>query len=884
MARKSFMDLVWPLGGIDRAFGYQSQPPYTTPDAFNVRPEDSSERRNRGGPRPGLVKAFRTELPGPIRLLTKVGVLKYLWERTGSYFIGRTFYDATFAIPGSTYNKTDFNGAPAFSGDEYGFGIGDVPSTLNTYERVFHIRPANIDVGSTGTIDIHVGLSDATQDLTQNTIKITFTFAGGDCDIALDEIVGGSSVGTDSAATIEDGAFAGKITIAITGNQIKVNYRNADRITYTATGVPGSQLAFVVNSVDSSIITTSFSQDYQEAASAVQNPNPNPRRDLVVAVSNGEVWLEDTVDTMRKVIGAGTLRDDVELTAVDREQKLFIADYGTIETYDGGASSSPDFNIIQAPSAVSASTDFAVLVTNSDYSQNERQTITLEADGGQFSLSFKGDQTVNLAWNASAAEVRAALSNLPSINTIVNVDVTDDWVVEFTGDLGGEDQPLIKVNVNDLTNSGGDVSAEVVTTQVAAKAEKLNGTYQITNVSGTDITIDPPLPAIEGTDVGSIEFNLVRVPKIFDPKEETLVPHEATKGQVPAGCRLVALYRDCIVYAAPESHPQAWYMSRQGDPFDFDYTAEDVGGAVFAGNADAGQLGDPITALIPHGDQCLVFGCYNSLWILRGHPRFGGDLDPLSRKVGIIGPNAWCRTPDDMVVFLSADGLYVMPAGCGGLPTPLSRDRVPSDLLAVTPEHTAASLSFDLVGRGIHIMLTSREGQADHWWFDWELKTYWRVGFDRNFDPFTQHERAVWDGPEMALMGCRDGYIRHFDPTAEMDDDDTRIDSHVYIGPFALARGQFSEGILAEIQATLGESSGAVDWSIHAGDSGESAYRSGSRESGTWTSPGLNPTAHPRVRGVSALMKIANKSGSKARWYFEKVKASITSAGKTRVR
>lgn len=884
MARKSMIDLVWPLGGIDRAFGYQSQPPYTTPDALNVRSDDSSENRNRGGTRPGLVKAFRTELPGPIRLLTKVGVLKHLWERTGSSSFGRILYDTTFAIPGSTYAKTTFHNTAAFSGTEYGFGIGDVPSILGTYERVFHIRPSDYDAGSTGTIDIHVGLADATQDLTQDTIKITFDFTAGNIDISLDEIVGGSSVGTDSAATIVSQGYGGQIAVAITGTEIKVSYLGQVQFTYTATAVPGSQVAFVVDSPDASIVTTSFSQDYQEAAAALQQPDPNPRRDLVVAVSEGEVWLEDTVDTMKQVIATG-LRDDVELTAVDREQKLFIADYGSIESYDGGASDSPDFNIIQAPASVSASTDFAVQITNSDYSQNEKQTLTITADGGTFSLSFKGDQTIDLAWDATAAQVRAALSQLPSINTITNVDVTGDWIVEFTGDLAGEDQPLIRINDGDLTNSGGDVVTEVVTTQVAAKAEKLNGTYTITNVSGNDITIDPPLPAVEGTNVGSIEFNLVRVPKIFDPKEETLVPHEATKGQVPAGCRLVTLFRDCIVYAAPDAQPHVWHMSRQGDPFDWDYTAEDDGGAVFAQNSEAGQLADPITALIAHGDQCLVFGCYNSLWILRGHPRYGGDLDPLSRKVGIVGPNAWCRTPGDMVVFLSGDGLYVMPAGCGGLPTPLSRDRIPADLLGVTPERTSVSLSFDLVGRGIHIMLSSRlGGDSDHWWFDWELKSYWRVKFNSLYDPFTQHERSAWDGPEVCLMGGRDGYIRHFDQTSEVDDNEEIIDSYAYIGPFSLARGQMTEGRLTELQATLGQLSGDVDWSIHTGDSGEDAYLSSSRESGSWTRRGLNYAAHPRVRGVSILIKVANKAGSRARWYFEKVKATIASAGKTRVR
>lgn len=50
------------FGGLNRAFGFQSQPPFTTPDCINVRPRDTFDRRRRIASRPGLTKAYPTEI------------------------------------------------------------------------------------------------------------------------------------------------------------------------------------------------------------------------------------------------------------------------------------------------------------------------------------------------------------------------------------------------------------------------------------------------------------------------------------------------------------------------------------------------------------------------------------------------------------------------------------------------------------------------------------------------------------------------------------------------------------------------------------------------------------------------------------------------------
>jgi len=54
--------IVFPLGGIHRSFAFPAQPPYTTPDAENVRSAGTITGRTRGGTRPGLVRAFAEQL------------------------------------------------------------------------------------------------------------------------------------------------------------------------------------------------------------------------------------------------------------------------------------------------------------------------------------------------------------------------------------------------------------------------------------------------------------------------------------------------------------------------------------------------------------------------------------------------------------------------------------------------------------------------------------------------------------------------------------------------------------------------------------------------------------------------------------------------------
>ncbi|QDT94158.1 hypothetical protein [Gimesia algae] len=84
---------------------------------------------------------------------------------------------------------------------------------------------------------------------------------------------------------------------------------------------------------------------------------------------------------------------------------------------------------------------------------NEQQTITLAScSGGTFALTFDGQTTDPIAYNASAATIESELEALLGIGAgNVSVSGSGPWVVEFVGTLRGTDVDQIMVDGSNLT-------------------------------------------------------------------------------------------------------------------------------------------------------------------------------------------------------------------------------------------------------------------------------------------------------------------------------------------------------------------------------------------------------------------------------------------------
>lgn len=174
-----------------------------------------------------------------------------------------------------------------------------------------------------------------------------------------------------------------------------------------------------------------------------------------VAITNA-AW-EGNVATITAVghpfnVGDRVLVEDVEVTA-----------------FNSAATSVEDAFIVTAVDG----DDFSyALDVDSIGATNEVQTITIDATGGTFTITFDGDTTDALAYNASASVVSSALRGLDSVGT-GNVSVSLSglvYTVTFLNALAGTNVPAMTTNAASLTGGAGTATVATGTPGAAYSA------------------------------------------------------------------------------------------------------------------------------------------------------------------------------------------------------------------------------------------------------------------------------------------------------------------------------------------------------------------------------------------------------------------------------
>jgi len=138
-----------------------------------------------------------------------------------------------------------------------------------------------------------------------------------------------------------------------------------------------------------------------------------------------------------------------------------------IEPYFSGPTSATMSVMLQPNSTYTAG---LILGQVTSAAVNAQQTLTQAATGGTMTLSYGGQTTGTLNWNATAAQVQAALSALTNVGS-GQVTCTGGplnstpVVVNFTGQLAGMPVTAITVNAGNLT--GGTLSIAQTTAGVA---------------------------------------------------------------------------------------------------------------------------------------------------------------------------------------------------------------------------------------------------------------------------------------------------------------------------------------------------------------------------------------------------------------------------------
>jgi DNA-binding beta-propeller fold protein YncE len=130
-----------------------------------------------------------------------------------------------------------------------------------------------------------------------------------------------------------------------------------------------------------------------------------------------------------------------------------------------------------------------VYVANTPYGQ--RQTVTVDATGGTFTLSFKGQVTEPIAFNAAASglgnTVESRLDEFVALNQNVRVTGSSGgpYTIEFFGNLVHTEQPLLTADASGLT--GGSHSVQVTISRplsTAVDVEKFSASGQFILILG----------------------------------------------------------------------------------------------------------------------------------------------------------------------------------------------------------------------------------------------------------------------------------------------------------------------------------------------------------------------------------------------------------------
>lgn len=793
MARSPATDLRFPTEGVWKRGPYQKQGPYHTPDALNMRPDDTIAGRERGGSRPGIGKAYSQQVSGGSNAIRLMHDVRY---KSGSSLRNLFLVSAN----GALWHDRATPGTLA---------------ALSTSLSLANVRLMAADgLGEVFIADYGNALADAS-----------------------DGVLAGGGTNEQQTATV---------TGTPTGGNFKLRFINQ-----TSAVIAHNALAATVQSTLEAV--ASIGTGNVSVSGSAGGP--------WTITFQGE-WAATDVELLELVDNALTGGTAPSVTIAQSVRGRAPGDQLTSTASGNFASAGIDAN------------DYSVTIESAN-AIDEVQTLTISGTptGGTFTVSFQDAETTDLAFDASAATIQTALQLLITVGE-GNVRVTGSgpFTITFQGDLAGSGYELM-IGDGALLTGGTAPAATVTRATEGHTTTDLAGTYTISAVATTTITLlDPDEKLYPAT---GVVFNSARAPKVYNPTTNLLAIWTATEGlgQVPTGCRAIVLFRDRMVMAGDPRDPHNWFMSRQGDYRDWDYAALDAGAAIAGNNADAGQIGEPITCIIAHANACLLMFGTNSCWIMRGDPGYGGQIVNLSYSIGCLDWHAWCHSDKGDTWWLSYDGLYYMPPGCGSEPVSISRERMPEELLNIDATTIQVEMAWDQRYRGIIITLTPTSGAAaTHWWVDCKTTetsdsgagtaSFWPMTFavDLHQPRAMFQRRSSTSDYSQVMLGGGDGYIRRFQHNLA-NDDGTNYTAYVLYGPFALGDGLSEEGIVSRIVGILDSSSGSATWTVHVGNSPQAAVAAAARETGTWTS-GANDWSYPRARGMYGVVKVALAAGN----------------------
>ncbi len=409
MAKKRAVNLQFPLGGVNKRFAVQKQPPFTTVDALNVRPDGVLENRLRGGSRPGLGKAYATELGSgsEVTMLAQVRAVSETQIHTGTW---KGIYE------------DQFDGSEMSSDWEAGAWDGLLPEVSQGYARcdaAGDTRSAALTnastVASIGSADRYLirarlyedpyplfhfyyfflRMDDTTPNPLQNSVYLELgpkQFFDPDrylTNVTLSSVKDG--IFTQLVNTLDNVGGSGwhEIEIAISSDTVKFKRDGIVILDWTAIGesAAGSTVGFGMETHGGFPFSTTR-VDWFEVESFALDPISSDDRgnqNFLVASANGSAYImDDTDQTGTAITSDFGLASNHQTQAVHLGGKLYIADHGigAVGT-DGSITSGGKLSAasISDWTAVVNKNDFKVTISSAVAGDGQYSITLVETDG-----------------------------------------------------------------------------------------------------------------------------------------------------------------------------------------------------------------------------------------------------------------------------------------------------------------------------------------------------------------------------------------------------------------------------------------------------------------------------------------------------------------------
>ena len=477
---------------------------------------------------------------------------------------------------------------------------------------------------------------------------------------------------------------------------------------------------------------------------------------------------------------------------------------------------------------------------------------------------------------------RARGGSRPGLKRLIDSTISGEFLIQGFGPVVGVGYSAPGGGVQ--TSQSGRVVTLLAVSQGTVKVADAGATawVAVTNGAAALITSGTIMSAVLNQKVYFADGTNY---KFYNPATNAMAAWTATAGALPVDGngnkpRLITMWRGRIVLSGILNDPQNWFMSAVDDATNFDYAPLSITPtqAVAGNNSTLGRIGDMVTGLAPFSDDVMLFGGDHTLWMMRGDPMAGGQIDRISDTIGMAWGEAWCKDPYGRIYFVSNRmGIYQIEPG--SLPKRVSQsiEQLVKDVNTGT--HTIRLIWSDRF-QGLHVFITKTASAAAATHLFWESRTgaWWKDVFkNQNHNPLCC---VTVDGNEpddrVVVLGSWDGYVRFLDEAATRDDG-SDIESSVMIGP--LTTPDLDDVILKDIQAVMGDASGDVTFEVRVGETAEAAAKAAPILTGTWTK-GRNFTNHVRQSGYAVFVRISSNSP----WAMEVIRARVSALGKVRRR